>query len=130
VNNRTTLFSALVAAFASLAAPAWAQLDDPATLHIGSGAGTQCATGGATSPGPCQYLYLNKEVNALGGGALDIYQTSNGADALVNPVLLILGVPNDIGSALAGRSITGAQLFAPCPGVATATLQMGFGTSA
>jgi hypothetical protein len=69
-------------------------------------------------------------VNAIGGGALDIYQTSNGADPLVNPVLLILGVPNDIGSALAGGSITGAQLFAPYPGVATATLQMGFGTSA
>jgi hypothetical protein len=57
-----------------------------ATLHIGSGYGTACQTGGCP-------IY-NGEVNYFATG-LDIYQNSNGAHPLVDPVLLILGVPND-----------------------------------
>ena len=61
----------------------------PATLHIGSGYGTACETGGCP-------LYKG-EVNNFDVG-LDIYQTSGGASALVDPVLLILGVPNTTSS--------------------------------
>ena len=56
-----------------------------ATLHIGSGYGTPCATGGCPIYGT--------EVNNI-NAVLDIYQTSAGAPALGNPVLLILGVAN------------------------------------
>jgi hypothetical protein len=58
-----------------------AQGVDPATLHIGPGFGTPCATGCAGEP------------NQIGsGGTVDIYQTSEGAPA-VSSLLLILAVP-------------------------------------
>ena len=59
---------------------------DPATLHVGPGWNTACATGSCPIYGT--------EVNAFGGGQLDIYQNSSGAPALASPSLLILGVPN------------------------------------
>jgi PEP-CTERM motif len=60
-----------------------AQLVDPATLHIGPGVGTACATGCAADP------------NLIGSsGTIDIYQTSGGAPA-VSSLLLILAVPDD-----------------------------------
>src|SRR3954447_15661449 len=53
------------------------------TLHIGPGSGTKCATGCSGDP------------NLLSGARnVDIYQTSNGAKTLSQPVLLILGVPS------------------------------------
>ena len=58
---------------------------DPATLHIGPGYGTACATGGCPIYGT--------EVNAF-NSTVDIYQNSGGAGALVDPVLLILGIAN------------------------------------
>ena len=56
---------------------------DPATLHIGTGAGTPCAVGCAGDP------------NDVPANHLDIYQNSGGAGSLNNPVLLILAVAND-----------------------------------
>ena len=63
---------------------------DPATLHIGPGAGSVCPTGGCPVTDP----------NDVGGGnQVDIYQTANGVnDTLVSPVLLILGIPNNGGA--------------------------------
>lgn len=55
---------------------------DPATLHLGPGAGTHCAQGCAGDP------------NSIGLNRLDIFQNQGGADFLVNPLLLILAVPN------------------------------------
>lgn len=97
---------------------------DPATLHIGPGAGTTCATGG------CPIFIggaLNNEVNNFDATGLDIYQNSNGAKALVDPVLLILAIPNNTVSLTAG-AITSASLYAPYPGSAT-PVSFGFGTT-
>jgi hypothetical protein len=76
-----------------------------ATLHIGSGYGTACATGGCP--------LFNNEVNPVTQG-LDIYQTSNGAATVApDPVLLILGIPNDSASAhtLTADPVTSANLI-------------------
>lgn len=108
----TTRMQALAAAAAILlASPAWAgTLLDPATLHIGPGANTSCATGG------CPIFIggsLNGEVNNIADPTrLDIYQNSNGAPALENPVLLILSVPNTSNTSI-GPSPVSASLYAP-----------------
>jgi hypothetical protein len=100
---------------------------DPATLHTGTGAGTTCATGGATS-GPCQYLYQNHtEVNGIGGTEFDLYQQSNGANSL-NPVLLIFGVPNNPTNTIG--NVTGAQLYNPYPGGSAQNLPIQAGSTA
>jgi hypothetical protein len=79
-----------------LGAQAKADTTDPSTLHIGPGAGTACATGCAGDP------------NLLGtGNTVDIYQNSGGAPNLSQPVLLILGVPNNS----AAPSISGSVTF-------------------
>ena len=49
---------------------AWGQLIDPATLHIGSGAGAPCATGCAGDP------------NQITRKDFDVYQNSGAANAL------------------------------------------------
>lgn len=103
----------------SVAIPqAWAT----ATLHIGSGYGTPCATGGCP--------LFNNEVNAITQG-LDIYQTSNGAKTVQapDPVLLILGIPNDsaTSNALTANPVTSASLIAN--GAFTA-ISSTFGTTA
>jgi hypothetical protein len=100
------------------------QLTDPATLHIGPGANTTCATGG------CPIFIggaLNGEVNNISSTGLDIYQNSNGAGVLYDPVLLILGIPNNSVS-LSGSNVTGASLYAPYPG-SGATVSVHFGTT-
>jgi hypothetical protein len=79
------LASALIALLVT--DPAWAG----ATIHVGSGAGTTCATGGCP-------LYKG-ETNNFGSNGLDLYQNSNGA-VVSNPVLLILAVPNDTGGGI------------------------------
>lgn len=91
-----------------------------ATLHIGSGYGTACQTGGCP-------LY-NGEVNYF-ATTLDIYQNSNGANQLVDPVLLILGVPNDSASSnmLTGNPLLSASLI---HGGTSTPIASTFGTSA
>lgn len=75
------------------------------TLHMGPGAGTPCATGCGAHPN-------------LFAGALkvDIYQNSNGAPTLLQPVLLILGVPSQYGNRLPVMPITGVRAINPYPG--------------
>jgi hypothetical protein len=78
--------------------------DDPSTLHIGPGAGTACATGCKGDP------------NLIGtGSSLDIYQNSGGAPNLSQPLLLILGVPNNTSAPSIGGDIT---FYNPYPGSA------------
>src|SRR4051812_38426311 len=84
--------SALPILVLSLGVMSWAdditpdQLEDPATLHTGTGSGTSCATGGC-------YVFGN-EVNGIAGNKIDIYQQSGSAGTLHTPWLLILGVAN------------------------------------
>ncbi len=85
-------------------------ITDPATLHIGPGGTTGCATGGCP--------IFGKEVNGIPDGTLDIYQNSGGAPSLLSPILLIFAVPNDS---------TGTALTASSVG-ALATLEDGSGT--
>src|SRR6185312_336309 len=59
-----------------------------ATIHIGSGAGTDCDI-----PDSGCKVY-GTEVNAF-TTVLSLYQNSGGAGAADAPVLLILAVPND-----------------------------------
>ncbi len=99
----------------------WAQLLDPATIHVGPGVGTACQTGGCP--------IFGSEVNAY-QTQLDLYQNSGGAAALNAPVLLIFGVPNDAGSALNAGSISSPTLFSPISAVSGTALTFSFGTSA
>jgi PEP-CTERM motif len=97
---------------------------DPATLHIGPGANTACAAGG------CPIFIggdLNGEVNNFESTGLDIYENSNGAPALMNPVLLILAIPDNTVT-LTGDTIAAASLSAPYPGSPT-PVSFGFGTT-
>ena len=81
---------------------------DPATLHIGPGAGTPCATGCAGDP------------NLVGTSQIDIYQNTAGAPALSSPLLLILGVPNDptnlFGSTVPINGVTWYNPYSGYPG--------------
>ncbi len=76
--------------------PAWA---DPATLHIGPGVGTPCAMGCAGDP------------NLIGGSVVDIFQNSGGAPSLFQPVLLIIGVPNDTTNLFASVPISAVSFI-------------------
>src|SRR6185312_4905021 len=64
-----------------------ADVIDPATIHVGPGGTTGCATGGG-------YVFGN-EVNGISGSTLDLFQESGGASSLVSSDLLILAVPKD-----------------------------------
>ena len=94
-----------------------------ATLHIGPGANTTCATGG------CPIFIggaLNGEVNNIEHTQLDIYQNANGANALDSPVLLILSVPNNVSI----PSALSASLYAPYPEPSPTSVTISAGTSA
>jgi PEP-CTERM motif len=102
-----------------LASSAWAT----ATLHIGPGANTTCATGG------CPIFIggaLDGEVNNIEPTQLDIYQNSNGAPKLNNPVLLILSVPNNVSA----PSALSASLYAPYPEPSLTSVTITAGTNA
>jgi hypothetical protein len=75
--------------------------EDPATLHVGPGPGP-CATGGCPIYGG--------ETNAL-AQHVDIYQNSKAAPPLTAPVLVIIGVPNDHGSAMNSTSMAWANIL-------------------
>ena len=63
---------------------AWGQALDPSNLHIGPGLGTSCQTGCAGAP------------NLVPSTEFDIWNISNAqGHSLTNPVLLIIGIPND-----------------------------------
>lgn len=79
-----------------------------ATLHIGFGAGTPCAVGCGGDP--------NLSGTSNPSAFFDIYQTSNGANP-VNPVLLIIGVPNQTSPTLFNlNSIIGLTSINSYPG--------------
>lgn len=91
------------------AAQTRADIVDPATLHIGPGAGTACATGCGGDP------------NLLGSGStVDIFQNSGGSTALSQPVFLILGVPNNSAAPTIGGSVTFYNPYSGYPGNAVA----------
>jgi hypothetical protein len=97
-------------------------LDDPATLHTGTGSGTSCATGGC--------FVFGNEVNGFTGNKVDIYQQSGSAGTLYNPWLLILGVANTTNASLFGNSsITAVSSINAYPGgtVTPGTSQFGNG---
>ncbi len=88
-----------------IASPAFAG----ASLHIGFGVDTDCAMGCGDDPN-------------LSGGWSDtfsIYQTAGGADDIISPVWLIIGVPNE-GAAddglFSNDSITSVDLYNDYPG--------------
>src|SRR5579864_7663665 len=88
------LLAALGLVAVGLSLPVQADAIDPATIHMGPGGTTECATGGC-------YVFGN-EVNAIPDGTLDLFQESGGAGKLVNSVLLIFAVPNDKTGGLLG----------------------------
>ncbi len=98
------LTKVLLAATAALSLTSLAYAGSSATLHIGSGYGTPCATGGCP-------LY-NGEVNNF-NATLDIYQNATSAPNLTSPVYLILGVANSGSSAsqVITQSIQNATLY-------------------
>jgi hypothetical protein len=75
----------------------------PATLHIGTGAGTACAEGCGGDP------------NLIGPDVLSIFQNSGGTEDLLSPLLLILGLPNITGLASA-PTIDFVNEYDPYPG--------------
>lgn len=72
-------------------------------LHIGSGQGTPCVTGGCP-------LY-NGEVNATGSSHFDIYYNQANGNALNTSVLAIFAVPNNPTNTLPANAITSVMLF-------------------
>ncbi len=83
MSKKLWFFRLCVGAMLSWTAVSTACADGPATLHIGRGAETACAMG------------CDLDLNSISGGALDIFQSSGGAPNLAQPVLLIIGIPND-----------------------------------
>lgn len=93
-------------------------LIDPATLHIGAGAGTPCAMGCGGDPNPIG-----------SGNTVDVFQNSNGAPALKTPLLLILSVPNDTTNLFASNPISGVSFTNPYPGGSTVAGTSAFATA-
>jgi hypothetical protein len=104
--------AALVAGFSALVSvlstPVSAEIIDPSTFHVGTGAGTAGATG------------LGGDPNTIGSGAtFDIYQNSEGNVTGLQPLLIILAVPDNAG--IPSLSSTGT-LYRPYPGSVTTTI--------
>jgi len=109
-NLKWTGLGTLLLCFAGLST-GWAQ----STLHIGPGSGTKCATGCSGDP------------NLLAGARnVDIYQTSNGAATLSQPVLLILGVPSQYDHLMPVMPIQAVKSINKYPNGTTVTGTAGF----
>jgi len=100
----------VIVLFLAICVPAWADdiasgdviyYEDPATLHIGPGAGTPCATGCGLDPNPINWV------------AVDVSQTSGGASLLGNPLLLILGIPNNTSDLFSTNPISSVVSYNP-----------------
>ena len=122
-NSAMWLFRIALACFGLLSClQARADITDPATLHIGPGAGTACATGGCP--------LLNGELNSIGsGGTVDIYQNSSGAATLDQPVFLILAIPNNTTNLFASNPISSVQFINSYPGGTTTNGTSSFATA-
>jgi hypothetical protein len=108
-NMRKVNFLLIVLFFAACAS-AWADgipvgdviyYEDPATLHIGPGAGTPCAQGCGGDP------------NRVGSGMVDVFQNQGGGSLLGNPLLLILGIPNNTTNLFATNPISSVTSYNP-----------------
>lgn len=104
ITRRSSLGLCLAVMMVLGVACARADIVDPSTLHIGPGAGTPCATGCGGDP------------NLIGGSTADVFQTSGGAPTLSQPVLIILGVPNDSTNLFSTDPITALTAVNPYPG--------------
>jgi len=101
----TRKFTLLPVLLLAVSICAFGQLIDPATLHIGTGAGTLCAVGCGGDP------------NLVSGTNFDVYQNDGGQGAtLTTPLLVILGIPDYSGVA---PTMTGVTAYSPYVGVAT-----------
>ena len=105
LSTRRTWLGALLILMSGFSS-AWAG----ATLHIGPGAGTPCATGCGGHPN----LFTAPATK------IDIYQNAGGAPTLQQPVLLIMGVPIQWASHMPVMPITGVKAINPYPGGAQA----------
>ena len=79
MSMKLKLVLGLVAIILFACTPAWADT----TLHIGTGIGTACQSGCAGHP------------NLISADGFDMAQVSNGTNAGISSVFLILAVPND-----------------------------------
>ena len=110
--KKLSVILTVAVALLALAAPAKGDdiiFIDPATLHIGTGAGTPCAQGCGGDPN-------------LIGGTFSIFQNSGGAPTLGTPLLLIVGIPNASGPA---PTITAITAYYPYPGSPTGAVTWG-----
>ena len=87
------------------------------TLHVGTGNGTACATGCAGDP-----THLGSATT------VSIFQNSGGPPTLAQPVLVIVGVPNDLTNLFTTDPLTGITAINAYPGGATATGPSSFAT--
>jgi hypothetical protein len=109
---------ALLAALGPAPIAAQTYFEDPATLHIGGGAGTGCATGCAGDP------------NVIGSGnTVDVYQNGAGQRTLGQPLLLILAVPNDTTNLFGSDPISGVSFINSYPGGSTVAGTSAFATT-
>jgi hypothetical protein len=96
-----------------------------ATLFVGPGANTNCATGG------CPIFTggaLDGEVNNIEPTRLDIFQNQGGAPLLNSPLLLILSVPDN--NIVGPPSVLSASLYAPYPETSPASVSFSAGAFA
>jgi len=100
----TKSFNMLVVLLLAISVSAFGQLLDPATLHIGQGVSSGCATG---CPG-----VVSGEVTATSGN-FDIFQESGSPDMLTNEILLIAAVPNTASGTVTAGSVSSAKEFDP-----------------
>lgn len=107
----SSVTAAMCAWLLLIALPTQANFSGSATLHVGAGAGTPCATGGC-------FVYGN-EVNSLGAGnTLSIYENSAGktvAATASKPLLLILAIPNQTTNYFASNPIANVTFYNPYP---------------
>jgi len=118
--RRTWIVSTAVACLFAFAQVASAEtLLDPATLHIGTGAGTSCAQGCAGDP------------NIISSSEFDIYQNQGGSTTLSSPLILILGVAYFGGAVPTAPTLTSVTYYQgygtnnPQPGTAVTFSQIG-----
>ena len=95
-------------------------LQAAATLHMGFGAGTPCATGCGGDPNTNDFVL---------SATFDIYQNSGGAPSAIQPVLLIIGVPNvNNPNYYTESSIASVTSYNPYPGTAVTGHTWSYGT--
>lgn len=113
--NNSRIWKLILAAVLTLcvSTAAWADILDPANLHVGTGAGTAGAQG------------LGGDPNTIGSGAVfDIYYNTqgNGNLPIGNPFYLMFAVPVYSGSSLANSVSGTATMYSPYPGGTTSTV--------